>query len=82
MAVILTFPTVRRRAFILRNARIAAGYTDEGAQNQIDHLVRQHLKRLYRCGVDPNEAGEDAEQLRTALWVERARLSAKRGDAA
>lgn len=79
MAEIRVFPVARRRGLIVKNARLAATYSDAGARNHLASVVAQHLKRLHRLGVDPEEAGADAEALRTALGSHYARFRAMGG---
>lgn len=74
MAEIRAFPAARRRPPILKNARLAATYSDAGARNHLDSIVARHLKRLARLGVDPEEARADADALRVALWSHYARF--------
>jgi len=79
MAEIRVFPVARRRGLIVKNARLASTYSPEGARNHLASVVAQHLKRLNRIGVDPEEARADAEALRTALWAHYARFRAMGG---
>ncbi len=48
MAEIRVFPVARRRGLIVKNARLAATYSDAGARNHLASVVAQHLKRLHR----------------------------------
>lgn len=79
MAEIRAFPVARRRGLIVKNARLAATYSDAGARNHLASVVSQHLKRLDRLGVDPAEASADAEALRAALWTHYTRFRAMGG---
>lgn len=79
MAKVRVFPGARRRGLIVKNARLAATYSDAGARNHLASVVAQHAKRLDRLGVDPKEAWADAEALRTALWTHYARFRAMGG---
>lgn len=71
---VVLFPATRRRAFILKNARHAAGMKPPGASNWIGHLLEKHRARLARLGVSPESADADAMALETALRTEMARI--------
>lgn len=82
MAEMIPFPAARRIGFIRRTARATASYRAEGAARFIDTAVDKHRTSLLRAGVDAFTAHRETEALRSAIYVERARLLNRRGDVA
>jgi hypothetical protein len=73
-AKLTLFPSVRRRAFILKNAAHAARLKPEGATNWIGHILAKHRARLERLGADADASAADAAALEAAFRAELARL--------
>jgi hypothetical protein len=72
-AEIIPFPARRRRAFLEKNGRHAAGYRSEAAENYLNGLVSRHRERLIRLGVNQDAIAVDIENLRSALQAQCAR---------
>jgi len=82
-ATVLPFPSVRRAAYILRNARQAAKYRrPEAASNYIEGQMDLARGRLLRAGVSAKDAEADARALGMRLWIEYDRLVARKDGAA
>ena len=82
MAVIVPFPIVRRRDFVLRNAARIAEAQPKTAEKLLTHTINVQVETMARRGIAPSLIAREARALENAVRSEIWRLVVLEGDTA
>ena len=82
MAVIVPFPIVRRRDFVLRNAARIAEAQPKTAEKLLTHTINVQVETMARRGIAPSLIAREARALENAIRSELWRLVVLEGDTA
>jgi len=82
VAVIVPFPIVRRRDFVLRNAARIAEAQPKTAEKLLTHTINVQVETMARRGIAPSLIAREARALENAIRSELWRLVVLEGDTA
>jgi predicted urease superfamily metal-dependent hydrolase len=82
VAVIVPFPIVRRRDFVLRNAARIAEAQPKTAEKLLTHTINVQVETMARRGIAPSLIACEARALENAVRSEIWRLVVLEGDTA
>jgi len=82
VAVIVPFPIVRRRDFVLRNAARIAEAQPKTAEKLLTHTINVQVETIARRGIAPSLIAREARALENAVRWEIWRLVVLEGDTA
>jgi len=82
VAVIVPFPIVRRRDFVLRNAARIAEAQPKTAEKLLTHTINVQVETMARRGIAPSLIAREARALENAVRSEIWRLVVLEGDTA
>ena len=82
MAIIVPFPIIHRRDFVLRNAARIAEAQPKTAEKFLTHTINVQVETMARRGIAPSLIAREARALENAIRSELWRLVVLEGDTA
>lgn len=67
MAEVVPFPITRRRAFIARQAHVAAGMRPEAGERYIQHQLKTQGQTMRRRGIDEQIISQELRCMDAAI---------------
>jgi len=82
VAIVIPFPIVRRRDFVLRNAARIAEAQPKTAEKLLTHTINVQVETMARRGIAPRLIAREAKALATAIRCQLSHLTGREGDTA
>jgi len=82
VAIVIPFPIVRRRDFVLRNAARIAEAQHKTAEKLFTHTINVQVETMARRGIAPRLIAREAKALATAIRCQLSHLTGREGDTA